>query len=183
MLITGTSPPDVEVLLIGGRSGVGKSTVGWEASRQLQEVGLPHCFIEGDNLDQIHPAPADDPVRERISEANLRAMWDNYRAEGQRRLIYTNTAAVVSAPWMTRALAGSVAFFGVLLTSDDETAARRLSGREIGGGLDWHVKRSRLAARWLEAEAPPWVVRVPTEGRSVEDIAGQALKLAGWAAA
>lgn len=46
MLITGTIPADVEVLLIGGRSGVGKSTVGWEASRQLQQSGLPHRFIE-----------------------------------------------------------------------------------------------------------------------------------------
>ena len=41
-------PYDAEVLLIGGRSGVGKSTLGWEVSRQLQEAGAAHCHIEGD---------------------------------------------------------------------------------------------------------------------------------------
>ena len=44
-----------EALLIGGRSGVGKSTVAWEASAQLQECSVAHCFIEGDFLDQAFP--------------------------------------------------------------------------------------------------------------------------------
>ena len=168
------------MLLIGGRSGVGKSTLGFEASRQMQEAGAPHCFIEGDNLDQIFPAPDGDPIRETISEANLRAMWANYRAAGQTRLIYTNTAAPISAPWMARALGGRVAFSGVLLTSKDDTAEGRLAGREIGGGLAWHVQRSRQAARWLEEVSPPWVVRVATDGRSVQEIAAELLRLAGW---
>jgi hypothetical protein len=173
---------DVEALLIGGRSGVGKSTIGWEVSRQLQQVGEPHCYIEGDNLDQVFPAPPDDLVRERISEANLAALWANYRALGHSRLVYTNTAAVVSDVWMTRALGQNTHFIGVLLTASDDTTAGRLAGREIGGGLDWHLKRSRRAARWLEAEAPDWVVRVPTDGRYVVDIAAEVLRLTGWVA-
>lgn len=175
---TATTP--VEVLLIGGRSGVGKSTLGWEVSRQLQAAQAPHCYIEGDNLDQIFPAPDGDPVREQISEANLAAVWANYRALGQWRLVYTNTAAVISAPWMTRALGGDVTFVGVLLTARDDTAVARLGAREIGGGLDWHVTRSRRAARWLEAEAPGWVVRVATDGRDVADIAIEVIGLTGW---
>lgn len=39
------------VLLIGGRSGVGKSTVAAEVHRQLSEYGVHHAWIEGDNLD------------------------------------------------------------------------------------------------------------------------------------
>jgi hypothetical protein len=171
---------DVEVLLIGGRSGVGKSTVGWEVSRQLQAAGVPHCFIEGDNLDQVFPAPPDDPVREKISEANLRAMWTNYRALGHCRLVYTNTAAVLSEDWMTRALGATVKFVGALLTADDETAIHRLGVREIGGGLDWHVERSRRAATWLEKSAPPWVNRIVTDGRTVPDIAQQLIGLLNW---
>lgn len=182
----GRTPPvpgdscDVEVLLIGGRSGVGKSTLGWEVSRQLQASGAAHCFIEGDNLDQVFPAPAGDPVREAISEANLAAMWNNYRALGQTRLVYTNTAAVISAPWMARALGGEVRFIGVLLTAGDDTAAGRLAGREIGGGLPASLERSRLAARWLDAEAPAWVVRVPTDDRTIPDIAAEVIGLTGW---
>lgn len=171
----------VEVLLIGGRSGVGKSTVGWEVSRQLQAAAVSHCFIEGDNLDQVFPAPPDDPVREKISEANLRAMWANYRALGHTRLVYTNTAAVLSQDWMNRALGEGVKFVGALLTADDETAMRRLGLREIGGGLDWHVERSRRAAAWLEKSASPSVMRVATEGRPVADIARQLIGLTTWA--
>ncbi len=173
---------DAEVLLIGGRSGVGKSTLGWEVSRQLQEARASHCYIEGDNLDQVFPAPAGDPVREKISEANLAAIWTNYRALGHDRLVYTNTAAVISAPWMARALRGQVRFVGVLLTADDDTAASRLSAREIGGGLSWHLDRSRRAALWLEAEAPQWVARVPTDRRQVTDIAAEVIGLTGWLA-
>jgi hypothetical protein len=171
---------DVEVLLIGGRSGVGKSTVGWEVSRQLQAAAVPHCFIEGDNLDQVFPAPPDDPVRERISEANLRAMWTNYRALGHCRLVYTNTAAVLSEDWMTRALGQSVKFVGALLTADDATAIHRLGLRETGGGLAWHIERSRRAAIWLEKSAPPWVTRIATAGRTVSDIAQQLIGLTSW---
>jgi hypothetical protein len=35
-----------EVLLIGGRAGVGKTTVGWEVSARLRAATVPHCVIE-----------------------------------------------------------------------------------------------------------------------------------------
>jgi adenylylsulfate kinase-like enzyme len=46
-----------ELLLIGGGAGVGKTTVAWETSAALQRTGTAHCLIEGDYMDQIHPAP------------------------------------------------------------------------------------------------------------------------------
>jgi ABC-type dipeptide/oligopeptide/nickel transport system ATPase subunit len=52
---------EYEALLIGGRSGVGKSTVGWEVSAQLQDRSVAHCLIEGDFLDQAYPPPEGDP--------------------------------------------------------------------------------------------------------------------------
>jgi len=171
----------VEVLLIGGRAGVGKSTAGWEVSRQLQAAGVAHCYIEGDNLDQVFPAPPGDPVREKISEANLRALWANYRALGHSRLVYTNTAAVLSADWMTRALGDGATFVGALLTAGDQTTAQRLGVREIGSGLGWHVERSRRAAAWLEANAPAWVTRVPTDGATAVEVAHRLIGLTGWA--
>ncbi|HEV7183869.1 MAG TPA: adenylyl-sulfate kinase [Leifsonia sp.] len=44
-----------EVLLIGGRSGVGKSTIALEVSHLLAEAGVQHAVIEGDNLDLPSP--------------------------------------------------------------------------------------------------------------------------------
>ncbi len=61
-----------ELLLIGGGAGVGKTTVAWEVSAVLQARGTAHCLIEGDYMDQIHPAPDDDPHRAAITKRSLR---------------------------------------------------------------------------------------------------------------
>lgn len=170
-----------EVLLIGGRSGVGKSSVGWEVASQLREADAAHCFVEGDTLDQMYPKPPDDPHLTRLTEDNLRALWRNFAAGGQHRLIYTNTVSVLEADLVTRSMGGAARTIGVLLTADDATAAERLAEREIGSELDHHVQRSAAMARSLERKAPSWVVRVGTDGRSVADIAEEVVKLTGWA--
>src|SRR5688572_28209016 len=96
------------VLLIGGRSGVGKSSVAWEISAQLQEAGTAHCFIEGDFLDQAHPAPPSDPSRTEMTRRNLAALWRNYAELGYRRLIYTNTVSVLEPDLVVDAMGGTV---------------------------------------------------------------------------
>ncbi|RMI39999.1 P-loop NTPase family protein [Streptomyces triticirhizae] len=173
-------PTTFEALLVGGRSGVGKTTVGWEISALLRAARVAHCLVEGDNLDQAFPAPADDPHRARMTEANLAALWANYAALGYRRLIYTNTVSVLEPDLIARAMGGEPRISGVLLTADDATTRQRLGAREIGSQLDAHVERGGAMARHLEANAPDWVVRVPTGGRSVTAIARDATAAAGW---
>jgi hypothetical protein len=165
-----------EVLLIGGRSGVGKSTVGAEVSVQLAAAEEWHALVEGDNLGWAYP-----PAWEHgLAERNLAAMWGNYRALGYRRLVYTNTVSVGVASELTAAMGDDPRVMGVLLTARDDTARGRLANREIGTALDWHVTRSARAAVELEAAAPDWVVRVPTDGRTVPDIAREVVALTGW---
>ena len=77
-------------LFIGGRAGVGKSSVGYEIHAQLSAARIQHCLIEGDNLDMAWPAPREHG----LAEQNLAAMWASYRGLGYRRIIYTNTASV-----------------------------------------------------------------------------------------
>jgi DNA polymerase III delta prime subunit len=167
-----------EVLFIGGRSGVGKSSVAFEVSRQLVEADVQHALIEGDNLDQAHPQPwrAGIPLAER----NLAAMWHNYRELGYSRLIYTNTVSVLEIDSLTEAMGGEVQAVGVLLTASDQVATSRLKDREIGSGFDDHVQRSNDAARRLDESAPDGVQRVSTDRRSVADIASQILSITGW---
>jgi gluconate kinase len=169
-----------DVLLIGGRSGVGKSTAGWEVSAQLRDAGVGHALVEGDNLDQIHPAPAGDPDRSAITEANLAAMWRNYAALGCRRLVYTNTVSVLEPDLIDRAVGGGARITSVLLTADDDTARRRLSQREVGSQLEAHVLRSAKMAAHLEAVAPAEVHRVKTDGRAAVDVARDIIDVAGW---
>lgn len=171
-----------EVLLIGGRAGVGKTTAGMEVSAQLQADQVAHALVEGDSLDQIFPAPPGDPHRSQITEANLAAMWRNYAAVGCRRLIYTNTVSILEPDLIARAMGGNPRVIGVLLTADDTTARQRLSGREIGSQFDAHVTRSAKMAVYLENTAPDWVHRIPTDGRGAVEIARDIIRRTGWSA-
>ncbi|MEV6276825.1 hypothetical protein [Nocardia sp. NPDC051832] len=104
-----------EVLFIGGRSGVGKSSVGYEVHAQLSAAGVRHCLIEGDFLDMAAYPPMDSRG---LAERNLAAMWANYRALGCRRMIYINTASVVAdvVESLAAAMGDHPVAAGILLT-------------------------------------------------------------------
>jgi predicted kinase len=171
-----------EVLLIGGRSGVGKTTVGWEVAACLRAVVVPHAILEGDFMGQVHPAPEGDPDRSKLVERNLAAVWANFAALGYRRLIYTNTLSVM--PEMTgvlrRAMGADVRIVRVLLTASDAVANERLIGRELGSELEDGLKASVYKARLLDEHAPRDTVRVATDGRPVMDIAHDVVAATGW---
>ncbi|MEI5525429.1 hypothetical protein WB401_12750 [Streptomyces brasiliscabiei] len=171
-----------EVLLIGGRAGVGKSTVGWEISDRLRVAEVPHAVVEGDFMGQVHPAPEGDPHRAGITERNLTAVWGNYAALGHRRLVYTNTLSVLAETTgiLRRAMGADVRILRVLLTATDTTAEQRLRGREIGSELERELAGSARKARLLDERAPEDTLRIATDGRTVMDIAAEVLAVTGW---
>ncbi|MGW1773391.1 AAA family ATPase [Streptomyces sp. NPDC002104] len=171
-----------EVLLIAGRAGVGKTTVGWEVSARLRAAMVAHCVIEGDFMGQVHPAPEDDPGRRKIAERNLTALWSNYAELGHRRLIYTHTVSVLAEQegMFQRAMGPRVGIVRVVLTATDATARERLTGRERGSELEHELRSSARKARILEERMPPDAVRVATDGRSVVDIASEVLGATDW---
>jgi predicted kinase len=171
-----------EALLIGGRSGVGKSVVGWEVSARLRAAGVAHAIVEGDFMGQVHPPPADDPDRTALVERNLTAVWANFAALGYRRLIYTNTLSVLpeTAPMFRRALGAGVRLIPVLLTAADATAHERLVARELGSELEDGLRAGDARARVLDERVPASTARVSTDGRGVVDVANEIVALTGW---
>ncbi|MBC6458395.1 AAA family ATPase [Actinomadura sp. HBU206391] len=171
-----------EVLLIGGRAGVGKSTVGWEVSARLRAAAVSHAIIEGDFMGQLHPAPEGDPDRSKIVERNLTAVWANFAELGYRRLIYTNTLSVLpgTTGMFERAMGADVRVVRVLLTASDATVGERLAGRELGSELEQGLKASAYKARLLDAQVSADTVRVVTDGRPVVDIACEVAAATGW---
>ena len=165
-----------EVLFIGGRSGVGKSSVGNEIHAQLSAADVRHCLIEGDVLDLAWPPP----WQHQLAERNLAAIWGNYRDRGSRRMVFTATVSVRYTAELTAAMGDDPLVHAVLLTAGDATARERLGRREIGTGYDLHVQRSDRAARELDTSVPDWVHRVDTDGRGVADIAREIVALTGW---
>jgi hypothetical protein len=173
-----------EAVLIGGRSGAGKSVVGWEVSALLRVHGVAHAILEGDFMGQVHPAPPDDPDRTRLVERNLTAVWANFAALGHRRLIYTNTLAVLAetAGMFARAMGPDVRLIRVLLVASDETARERLTDRELGSELEDGLRASRARARQLDDGVPSDTLRIATDGRGVGEIAREVVAATGWVA-
>jgi len=155
------------LLVIGGRSGVGKSSVAFALHDLLAADRVRHAVIEGDALDLAWP----EPWEHRLAERNLAAMWSNYRALAYHRLVYTNTVSVLHADALAAAMGDGPIVTAVLLTAADSTARARLAGREHGAALAAHVERSDAAARALDEGAAAHVHRVATDGRDVVDVA------------
>jgi DNA polymerase III delta prime subunit len=171
-----------EVLLIGGRAGVGKTTVGWEVAARLRAAAVPHAIVEGDFMGQVYPAPEGDPHGSKLVERNLTAVWANFVQCGYRRLIYTNTLSVLpgTAGMFERAMGADVRIVRVLLTASDTTVGERLAGRELGSELEQGLKASARKARLLDEQVPADIVRVVTDGRLVVDIAREVVAATGW---
>jgi hypothetical protein len=171
-----------EVLLIGRRAGVGKTTVVWEVSALLRAAAVSHAVIEGAFMGQVHPAPAGDPHRTEITESNLTAVWANFAHRGYRRLIYTNTVSVLpeATGMFERAMGAEVRIIRVLLTASDATARERLLGRELGSELEKELEGSVRKAQLLDLRAAADTVRVVTDGRPVVDIAREVVAATGW---
>jgi N-acetyltransferase len=166
-----------EVVFVGGRSGVGKTTAALALHALLTRRDVMHAVIEGDALDLAHPAP----WAHALAERNLAAMWRNYVELGYRRLVFTNTVSVLHTAELAAAMGGDPRVIPVLLRAGDDTVRARLAEREMGEELDAHLARSDAAARRLDAEAPPGVRRVDTDGRTPSEVAEVILALTGWA--
>lgn len=182
------TPTSIHVLLLSGRSGVGKTSVANELAAQLRNHGLPHVHIDGDNLDGIFP----EAHGTEFLLPNLEGMWRTYYSlRRSTRLILSGTAVVLEQDAIKQTIErasrgirpGSdvyVDVVGVILTASDSTAVARLEEREIGSTLDQHVQSSVKMSQMLGELVDKSVQRVPTDNRSVVDIAVDILESANW---
>lgn len=164
------------LVVIGGRSGVGKSSAAFALHDLLRQRDVQHAVIEGDALDLAHPAPWEH----RLAERNLAAVWANYRSLGFRRLVYTNTVAVLHTTSIATAMGDEPRVTAVLLSASDVTTSARLACREQGESMARHLERSAQAAELLEEKAPPDVHRLATDGLLPVEVAQRILALLDW---
>jgi ABC-type glutathione transport system ATPase component len=164
------------LVVLGGRSGVGKTSTAHALHALLRTHDVRHAVVEGDYLDLAWPPPWEHGLDLR----NLAAVWANYRTLGYRRLVYTNTVSVLAAEALAAAMGDSPVVTAVLLTGPDDVVDARLATRESGEELRAHRERSAAAARRLDAEAPAGTHRLATEGLTPEQLAVRVRALAGW---
>ena len=169
----------VDVLVIAGPAGVGKTSVMHEVSARLRESGVAHAVVDTDALDDVFPVPAE---QHRITERNLAFVWRGYRELGLRRLILTGVYLHRAAEleWIQRAT-GADHLVLVQLVAGDETLTDRVSRREIGSAYQAQLARTLRQTRELHRETEPAHTVMRTDGRSIGTIATEILAILRWA--
>jgi hypothetical protein len=101
---------------------------------------------------------------------------------GYRRLIYINSVCVL--PNETRKLVTAMGdaprAVSILLTCTDATAEARLGSRELGRGLRRHLSSSADMTAILADSIDDSTHRVPTDDRTVAQIAADVVACSGW---
>jgi len=177
----------MELVLITGPGGVGKSTLCWEMSARLAAAEVAHAVIETDELDRVHPRPSvDDLARLRpgttdVSSLNLAALWSTYRSLGHARLIMSGVMLHLDFDrrWILAAIPDARITVVRLIAAAEELLAR-LARRESGSGAAVQAERSLRQARRMAGETAEGTILLPTDGKGPQELAGIVLEKIGW---
>ncbi|MFE0017486.1 AAA family ATPase [Mesorhizobium sp. NPDC059054] len=177
----------MQLLLITGPAGVGKSTLCWELSAQLAAAQATHAVVETDELDRVFPRPTVEeldrvwPGTIDVSSINLAAIWSTYRALGHTRLIMSGVMQHLAFDrrWILAAIPDAEITVVRLAVSEPALLAR-LAQREIGTGAQAQAERSLRQARRMAGESAEGLIVVPTDGRTPAELARTVLEETGW---
>lgn len=167
------SDVDVDVLVVIGSVGVGKSSTADAASEILRKRDVPHAIIDMDYLRYAFPWPASDPFHQALGTKNLAGIWKNYQEIDVRKLIISNVVesrADIDA--IAKAIPGAKLTV-VLLKADVATVHERLRerhGKRDSENLNWHLDRARKLTGQLE-DAGIEDFAVDTKGKSLAAVA------------
>jgi adenylylsulfate kinase len=166
-------------LFVTGPVGVGKTTVGFEIHDILGERKVPHVYFDVDAFTYFEPKPPDDRHGHRFSLDAVSMLYGAHRERGIERIVLARVLmSRDSLAEYAEALDGADIFVA-RLTAPLPVIEQRLQAREVTGWLDWHVDRAaELDAHWRKS--PVEDVLIETHGRSVREIALEALVAAGW---
>lgn len=169
---------DVDVLVLHGSPGSGKTTLSRALSELLREAELAHAVVDLDDLSLVFPSPDRSFARN-----NLKAIWPNYAALPDVRLILPTVIADEEELEQLRgALPGSRVVV-CELTAPLAVLKERVAWREPN---DFWRQRLREFVDLFHSRSDLEEIRdfcVSTHNRPIEESAGEVIAKAGWVSA
>ena len=165
----------VDVLVLHGSPGAGKTTLARAISELLREADLAHGVIDMDDISIVHPHPGRSFARE-----NLRALWPRYAAIPGLRLLLPSVIADEEELVLLRAALPGANLAVCELTAPEAVLKERVTAREPN-----EFWRERLR-RWVDvfhARDDLHRIRdflVSTHERPAEDAAREVVDKVGW---
>ena len=156
-------------VLLTGPVGVGKTAVSVEVAEMVDDVAV----LDLDWLGWFRPPGPLSP--DDLITRNLALVWPTFREAGARRLVLGRALIGPDRLDALRRSVPDVELAVVRLTAPGEVLERRLRGRDAGATLAGH-----LAEREAWREDGLDVPSVPTQGRSVREVAEAVLAEVGW---
>lgn len=153
---------NVEVLVISGPVGVGKTTVSDAISEILSSKSIHHAVIDLDNLRYAFPRPSNDWFHSALGYKNLAAVWKNYKEVGTTCVIIPNVMEQRSdIEHIKKAIPGARVTV-VRLQASLKIIHNRLKDREKSEkSLNWHLNRAtQLYSQLSQAKIENFVVDI-----------------------
>lgn len=116
---------NVDVLVLHGSPGSGKSTLSGAIADLLRESGLANAVIDLDDLTMVYPHP-----ERSFALNNLRAIWPNYATIAGSRLVIPSVIADEDERVQLRAAVPGSRFVVCELTAPETVLKERVAARE-----------------------------------------------------
>ena len=166
----------VQVIVISGSMGSGKTTVLGEASDILSARGVVHAAID---LDAVASARLPDAISTDLVYRNLASVWTNFAGEGVTTLLLAEAVENQDALERLRRAIPGAELVVCRLTAALETMQERLQTREPGMLQKQFLARARELEAVLDG-AHLEDFTIANQDRSVTEVARELLRRAGW---
>ncbi len=172
-----SGPPmnQIEVLVLNGSPGSGKTTLANAIAERLRAMDIPHAVIDVDELARVHPE-----IDSSLGWRNLRAIWPNYAAFPNLRVILPVCIESKRHLDEMRSAAPSRKFTICELVANESILKERVTKRVPNEY--WRSKLRKLVERHLAKDPTDRFgdFRIRTDDPSVEEAAEQILSRLGW---
>lgn len=118
------------VVLIGGTTAVGKSTIGWQAFMATREQGIPSAFVDLRQLGFV--GVGEGAIDHRLQAGAASSLWQVFRAHGAQLLIVNGPVNSSAELLIYRAVFERIQFSAIRLTAERSALLGRVRARMRG---------------------------------------------------